>query len=264
MIDDPSAWKVMMSYVARGYPVIALYATGSESMHWALITGYSNGKLRIANAGDRTLADFYAQWHDWESLAWYADWAVDLFVDPDTFVAYTGWGTSDGRPDPERFAARSSGAHPAGYTSGSSSYDFRYCVGAPDEIGRTSETLQIPFWGAEPSAALPGYCLFSARTAGVGTLSPSPGGGSARSAAGARLTLSVASTSALASFIAANPGVKCEWNGWDGSAWKAIASRRCSESGALQTAFTNGGRYKKVEFHVHSSELARTTWTIGN
>jgi peptidase C39-like protein len=262
MIDDPSAWKVMMSYVARGYPVIVLYASGSTSMHWALITGYADGKLKIANAGDRTLADFYAQWHDWADLSWYADWATDLFVDPDTFVAYTGWGTTDGRPDPERFASRSLGSRPAGYSSGGYTYGFRYCVSAPDDIGFSSEMVDVPFWEAEPTSWMPGYCMYTARQTYLGSLSPSPLG-AASSKAGTKLTVSVAASSALSSFIAANPGVRCEFYGQSSSgSWTKLVSRKCSDSGALSYGYTNNGQYTKLELHVHSADTARTTWTV--
>jgi hypothetical protein len=256
MIDEPEAWQVMLSYVARGYPVIVLYASGSISMHWAVITGYTGGKLRIANAGDRTLADFYAQWHDWQALSWYASWAADLYVDPDTFVAYTGWG-SGGRPEPPRFAART-----AGYSSGGDVYAFRYCAGAPDEIGLDAEDVPVSFWPDEPAPAPPGTCMFLTPSAGF-TLKPSPSGGSATSASGATIALSVESTSALASFIAANPGVRCRFYGESTSGWERLADRRCSDDGALRYTLTNTGSYSKIEFQVHSPELARTTWSIG-
>jgi len=38
--DDANEFKAILGYVARGFPVIALYSTGSESLHWALLTGY--------------------------------------------------------------------------------------------------------------------------------------------------------------------------------------------------------------------------------
>src|SRR5262245_40214117 len=132
MRGNQSAWKVMMSYIARGYPVIALYSTGSTSLHWAAIMGYTNGYLRIANAGDRTPADCYSQWDDWASLDWYANWASDVVVDPQTFVALTGW-SSTGTPEPERMVARTTGGSLPGYNASGSTYEWRYCVTASDE-----------------------------------------------------------------------------------------------------------------------------------
>jgi len=260
MVGDPSAWKVMLSYVGRGYPAIVLYASGSTSMHWAVITGYTNGKLRTANAGDRDLLDFYAQWHDWQALSWYASWAADLYVDPDTFVAYTGWGATS-RPEPERMVARTFGSAPAGYTSGGSAYGFRYCVTAPDELGFEGEAEPVSFWPDEPASFLPGYCMFESRVPGF-TLQPSPAGATG-SRLGGWVSVSVAATTALGDFIAANPGVRCAFSGWNGSSWKVLADRRCGDAGALEYGFTNLGTTAKIAFQVHSAELAQTVWTVG-
>jgi hypothetical protein len=254
MVDNPAAWKTMLSYVSRGYPVIVLYASGSTSMHWAVIAGYTGGNLRIANAPNLTLTRFYDEWHDWASLDWYASWAADLYVDPDTFIALTGWG-NDGSPAPERFVARTFGSAPAGYQSGGNVYRFRYCAG-----GLGAETVNVAGW-SDPASFLPGYCLFTQPRAGF-TLSPSPSGGTASSASGAKVTLAVAASSALSAFAAANPGARCDFRGHDGSAWTTLASRACNSAGALSLKVTNNGKYKKVEFLVHASELARTTWTL--
>jgi hypothetical protein len=255
MVDNPDGWKTMLSYVSRGYPVIVLYASGSTSLHWAVIGGYTDGKLRIANAPNLTLADFYDQWHTWAKLDWYADWAADLYVDPDTFVALTGWG-NDGSPAPERFAARTLGAAPAGYMSGGNAYAFRYCAGAWG-----AEINDVAGW-SDPAAYIPGYCLFTKPSPGF-TLSPSPAGGSASSKQGKTLSLTASATTALNNFVAANPGVRCEFRGYNGSSWSTLTSRLCSAAGARTYNFTNNGQYKKVELIVHNSELARTVWNIG-
>lgn len=251
MVDDAAGWKTMLSYVSRGYPVIVLYASGSTSMHWAVIAGYTNGKLRIANANNLTLSDFYAQWHDWAALDWYAAWATDLYVDRDTFVALTGWG-NDGSPAPERFASRTSGSSPPGYQSGGNAYTFRYCPG-----GLGAEGLDVPGW-SDPSG---NYCLFTQPRAGF-TLTPTPSGGAASSKSGATVTVGVTANSALSSFIAANPGARCEFRGYNGSDWTTLVSRRCGSAGALSYSYTNIGRFSKVTFLVHASELARTSWNI--
>jgi hypothetical protein len=254
MVDKQEGWKVMMNYVSRGYPVIVLYASGSASMHWAVIAGYTGGNLRIANAPNLTLSQFYDEWHHWGSLDWYAAWASDVYVDKDTFVALTGWG-NDGSPAPERFTSRSPGVAPAGYQSGGNAYAFRYCVG-----GWEAEKDDVSGW-SDPAWATPGYCLYTKPQAGF-SLSPSPSGGAASSGYNGTVSLSVAATSALTTFTSNNPGARCEFRGYDGSAWSTLQSRRCVTSGARAYSFTNTGRWKKVVFTVHSGELARTTWNI--
>src|SRR5262249_29962399 len=192
MRDDAGAFKVMLSYIAAGSPVMALYATGSTSLHWAMIAGYQDGKLLIANANDRTLADFYNQWDDWEALSWYASWAAEAVVDEDTFFAYTGWNGS-GAPEPDRFAARG-GSNP-GYTASGTTYRFRYCVGASDEIGEQAEADPVSVWSDEPSGDLPGYCMYASGMPSF-KLTPS-GGGAASSKKGGTIDLTVSGGSAL-------------------------------------------------------------------
>ena len=258
MRGDPEAWKVMMSYISRGYPVIALYATSSDSLHWALVTGIKGGKLLIANGGDRTFADFYNQWQDWQALDWYAEVAADLYVENSTFVALTGWGSST--PPPDRFAARTAKAYLPSYTS-RSTWLFRYCVGALDEIGEEAEAPHVAPWTGEPSGRPPGYCLFTHPT-GKLALAPRPTGGTASSASGAQLTLSVVNDASLSTFVNANPGARCYWYGQRDGAWEKLADRRCSEAAARSYGFTNTGQFTRISFHVHAPELARTVWKI--
>ncbi len=257
MRSDSYGWKVMMSYVARGYPVIALYATGSTSLHWAMVAGVQSGKVLIANAGDLPIADFYAQWDSWDALAWYASAAAELYVDEDTFIAYTGWGSSSDEPD--HFARRTSTSNP-GYTYDGTTYRFRYCVGADDDIG-DAEADHVPTWSSEPSGSAPGYCMFESGEPSF-KMAPQPSGGAASSKRGASLKVSVGDAKGMDAFIAANPGVDCEFWGKESTGWKLIKSDRCSEPTAREHTFTNDGKYSKVAFLVHSADLALTTWTI--
>jgi len=259
MRGDPEAWKVMMSYLARGYPVITLYSTSSSSLHWALVTGVQGGKALIANASDRTLADLFAQWKDWDDLDWYNDVGATLFVEKSTMVALTGWGTS--KPRPERFAKRTQGGTLPGYNTSSASHLFRYCVGGTDAIGTEAEDIAVAHWSGEPSGALPGYCMFVHPFAKL-VLEPSPAGGAASSKKDKSLTLSVKNVDPYKAFVSAQPGVRCVWHGLEAGAWKVLADKRCAESGARSFTFTNDGRYTKVSLVVHAPDLARATWTI--
>jgi hypothetical protein len=262
MRSDSEAFKVMLSYLARGYPVIALYATSSESLHWAMVVGYENGYLHIANAPDLTLADFYAQWDSWQQLSWYATAASELFVDEDTFIAYTGWGPTT--PEPGRFARRTSGAENPGYTSGGKTYAWRYCVGGNDDLG-DAEATHVSDWPDEPDGSLPGYCMYEASGSPF-TASASPAAGTVYGRKGSSITLAVKPQAGdgWASFIAANPGVECQFWGKTASSgsWRLLESGKCSSAGALSHAIIDDGTYSKVSFLVHSADFSLTTWTI--
>ncbi len=77
------------------------------------------------------------------------------------------------------------------------------------------------------------------------------------------IALSVPRTTALSSFIAQQPGARCEWWGLSAAgAATRLASRRCGESSALQLGITNTGIYSRIRFQVHASDFASTTWTV--
>jgi hypothetical protein len=264
--NDPSALKAMLNYVAQGYPVIALYATGEESLHWAMIAGYERvngvGKVRIANATDLTLEDFYNQWDDWAALSWAADAAAGLAVDPNTFFAYTGWGNTA----PARFLSRATGNGrlPSYGVVGGNLTKFRYCLPGNDEIGDESELVPYVFGDTTFDPQIQEYCFYKKSTPPV-ALGRLPNADVAL-AAGASRIVQLDPTPALRTLATDNPGVQCEfWVRHATGAWNRVQSRKCQADGALQYRFTNSGvnsDVREIQFFIHTPDFLTTSWRV--
>ena len=76
------------------------------------------------------------------------------------------------------------------------------------------------------------------------------------------MALSIKPGSGFDAFVAANPGVRCEYWGYAKAGWTQLASAKCSAASSLKQTFTNEGQYSKVAFLVHSADFSETTWTI--
>jgi len=261
MRGDRNGFKVMLNHVAQGHPVVALYATGRRSMHWAVVMGFDNGIVRIANGNDRTLSSFYNDWAHWDSMDIYAQWLADIVIERSSFYAYTGFG--NGIQQPERFQARSNHSPNIGdYRDGWELNEFRYCLPDTDRIGRESESVSYDGWPDEPSASQPGYCLFNGRRTGF-SLWRSPS--SVWAYQGQQVSLSVARSWYLNTLLAENPYLRCEW--WARPAgrstvWQERQSGLCSSSSALTYSFPFDRNYEEVQFFVHSPDFLSTRWNM--
>ncbi len=239
---NPAAFKRMMNEVALGHPAIALYSTGSTSMHWALVTGLKDGMVQLANANPMPLARFYDEWDDWATLGWAAQIGVELYVDQDTFYVLTGFGTN---PEPARYAPRASTTSLPAYASGTTRHSFRYCMRGPDEISAEAEGPRLASWPNEPNAST-GYCLFDSPRSWF-DLQRSPLGG-------------VAIDGALRTFITSNPGVRGQWWGKDGAgSWSRLSDilLRDVAAGANIPAPSAGASITELQFLVHTADFAQ-------
>lgn len=248
---DRAEFKRLMHEVSLGHPAIALYATGSTSMHWALITGFVDDQVRFANASSMSLARFYGEWDNWDSLGWFADIFVGTAVDPDTFYVLTGFGTN---PQPARFASRTSTSSLPAYASGTTRQSFRYCLPGADLLGDEAERPHLASWPAEPNATTGnGYCLFNTAH-GWFELQLSPHGG-------------VAIDTALRNFITANPGVRGHWWGFD-----AAGNATALGDVTLRTVAANanipvpaaGASFTELQFIVHTRDFAQIRRPTGD
>ena len=90
--------------------------------------------------------------------------------------------------------------------------------------------------------------------------------GDASGAAGGVRNLSITPTSAMTSFIAANPAVRCEfWATFKNGTRSLLKGGKCSAAGALAHSFTYSGtntNISTVQFIMHSADFRTTTWTV--
>lgn len=250
-MGDRAEFKRLMHEVSLGHPAIALYATGSDTMHWALVTGFVDDQVRFANGSPMSLARFYAEWDNWESLGWFADIFVGTAVDPDTFYVLTGFGAN---PQPARFAPRTSTTSLPAYASGTARHAFRYCLPDTDVLGSEAERPHLATWPAEPNATTgSGYCLFNSPQASF-ELQTSVHGG-------------IAIDTALRNFIIANPGALGHWWGFDaaGSAtqFHDVRLHTFAASANIPTPVV-GASITELQFIVHTRDFAQLRRPIGD